>query len=232
MYVRKASLGECEDWEIQDMKVTLDAFWDRYGHEEYEGTEFAKALIRLPNVSETGPWIAGGSVRRLVTSKLQDSDFDFFFKDQAQFDAFCSDMEASGAKRLNENDFNVTFRLPASDPKPVDLDTFEGGGPELKVQAIKIRFYDSLEAVLESFDFSLTQFGFDGETLVFGKWSLFDTASKRLVPEKITYGTSTLRRIIKYTKQGFTICGGGLANILEQVVANPSIIQSKVEYID
>lgn len=217
---------------MKNQAVSLDVFWDRYGHEDYDGGDFAKALARLPSVSQTGPWVAGGSVRRLVTNKVQDSDFDFFFRDQAQFDAFCADLEAKGAKRVNENDFNITFRLPASDPVPVDLDTFEGGGPELKVQAIKIKFYETLETVLASFDFSLTQFGFDGERLVFGEWALFDTASKRLVPETITYGTSTLRRIIKYTKQGFTICGGGLANILEQVVQNPSIIQSKVEYID
>lgn len=217
---------------MKNQSVSLDNFWKRYGHDDYEETDFAKALGRLPSISETGPWLAGGSVRRLITSKAQDSDFDFFFRDQAQFDAFCSDLKASGAVKINENDFNITFRLPASDPKPVDLDTFEGGGSELKVQAIKIKFYETLETVLESFDFSLAQFGYDGERLVFGEWSLFDTASKRLVPEKISYGTSTLRRIIKYTKQGFTICGGGLANILEQVVDNPSIIQSKVEYID
>lgn len=37
---------------------------------------------------------------------------------------------------------------------------------------------------------------------------------------------------IKYTRQGFTICGGGLANMLEQVAAEPSIIRGEVEYVD
>jgi hypothetical protein len=210
----------------------LDAFWARYGREEYADTDFAKALARLPEVSAQGPWLAGGSIRRLISRQPQDSDFDFFFRDQEQFDAFCERMKSLGAKRTSESDFNVTFRLPAAEPKPVEDNVFEGGGPELKVQAIRIQFYATLEASVESFDFSICQFGFDGERLVLGDWSLFDLASKRLVPGKLSYGTASLRRVIKYTRQGFTICGGGLADILEQVVENPAIIQREVEYVD
>ena len=85
---------------------------------------------------------------------------------------------------------------------------------------------------LDSFDFSLCQCGYDGTNLLFGDWALFDIASKRLVPGRIRYGTSSLRRIIKYTRQGFSICSGGLAHMLEQIAADPSIIQAEVEYVD
>lgn len=210
----------------------LDAYWSRYGHDEYEETEFARALKRLPAISAEGPWVAGGSVRRLVSRLPQDSDFDFFFKDQAQFDAFCEDMKSRGARQSHENDFNITFTLPAVAAKPVDQDEFEPAGPELKVQAIRIAFHETLAAVLDSFDFSLCQCGFDGTNLMFGQWALWDIANKRLVPGEIRYGTSTIRRIIKYTRQGFTICGGGIASILEQVVDRPEIIQREVEYVD
>lgn len=214
------------------MKISLDDFWSRYGHSEYDENDFARALGRLPSISESGPWVAGGSVRRLVMGMAQDSDYDFFFRDQEQFEQFCADMKAKGARSVNENDFNITFRMPSKEAKPIGDDEFEPAGPELKVQAIRIAFHESLEAVLDSFDFSICQCGFDGDNLLFGRWSLFDLAAKRLVPGEIRYGTSTLRRIIKYTRQGYTICGGGLANILEQVVENPAIIQSKVEYVD
>jgi hypothetical protein len=215
-----------------NQRIAFDGFWDRYGRQEFDDTDFAKALARLPKITPDGPWVAGGSVRRLVARQEQDSDFDFFFRDQAQFDAFCENMKALGGQRVNESDFNVTFRLPAAEAKPVDQDTFEGGGPELKIQAIRIAFHESLDAVLDSFDFSICQCGFDGTDLLFGQWSLFDIASKRLVPGKLRYGTSSLRRVIKYTRQGFTICGGGLADMLEQVVADPAIIQREVEYVD
>ena len=213
-------------------RISLDAFWARYGHQGFADTDFALALGRLPSISQSGPWLAGGSVRRVVARQAQDSDFDFFFKDQVQFDSFCAEMKARGARRSSESEFNVTFLLPPQAAKPIGDDKFSKAGPELKVQAIRIAFFETLDTTLESFDFSITQFGYDGTDLVFGQWSLFDLASKRLVPGKLTYGTSSLRRIIKYTRQGFTICGGGLADVLEQVVADPSIIQRDVEYVD
>ncbi len=211
---------------------SLDAWWHRYGHTEYEVTDFAKALARLPAVADEGPWLAGGAVRRLVTRLPQESDFDFFFKDEAQFEAFCAAVEKAGGFRVNESDFNVSFCIPAVKAKPIGDDEFSPGGPELKVQAIRIAFFESLAAVLDSFDFSICQCGFDGHRLAFGPFTLWDLANKRLVPGKITYGTSSLRRVIKYTRQGFTICGGGLAEMLEQVVADPTIIQREVEYVD
>lgn len=210
----------------------LDDFWSRYGRSEYEATDFAKALARLPAVSEQGPWIAGGAVRRLVTRKAQESDFDFFFKDEVQFDAFCEAIEKAGGFRTSESDFNVTFCIPAAKAKPIGDDEFSPSGPELKVQAIRIEFFETLNAVLESFDFSICQCGFDGARLAFGPWTLWDLANNKLVPGKLRYGASSLRRVIKYTRQGFTICGGGLAEMLEQVAADPSIIRGDVEYVD
>ncbi|MGN7931193.1 hypothetical protein [Sphingopyxis sp. 22461] len=210
----------------------MDAFWARYGKTDFDSTAFAKALDRLPDISERGPWIGGGSVRRLIAGQPQDSDFDFFFADQAQFDAFCKDMKKRGADVQHENDFNITFLLPKAKAKPIGDDEFTVAGPELKVQAIRLRFHPTLAETLEGFDFSLCKFGYDGTRLICGDYSLFDLASKRLVPDRISFGTSTLRRIIKYTKQGYTICSGGLASILQQVVDDPSIIQAEVEYVD
>lgn len=216
------------------MSQTFDMakFWSRYGKTEFDDTAFAKALDRLPAISVSGPWIGGGSVRRLIAGLPQDSDFDFFFADQAQFDAFCADMKKRGADVQHENDFNITFLLPKAKAKPIGDDEFTASGPELKVQAIRLRFHPTLAETLEGFDFSLCKFGYDGTNLVCGDYSLFDLASKRLVPDRISFGTSTLRRIIKYTKQGYTICSGGLANILQQVVDDPTIIQAEVEYVD
>lgn len=216
-----------------NQRFPLDAFWTRYGREEFHDTDFAKALGRLPECHPEGPWVAGGSVRRLVARLPQDSDFDFFFRDGAQFDAFCEDMKGRGATRENESDFNITFELPKVKGRPRDDgDGFEPGGPALKVQAIRVAFFESLDAALDSFDFSICQCGYDGSDLAFGPWALFDIANKRLVPGQLTYGASSLRRMIKYARQGYTICQGGLADMLEQVVERPEIIQREVEYVD
>lgn len=213
-------------------RISLSDFWARYGRQDYDQTDFACALARLPALSVDGPWVAGGSVRRLISRLPQESDFDFFFRDQEQFDAFCAAMKERGSKVTAESDFNVTFRLPAAEAKSTGDDEFSPGGPELKVQAIRVAYHASVEAVVESFDFSICQCGYDGADLTFGQWALFDIASKRLVPGRISYGVSSVRRVIKYARQGFTICGGGLAAMLEQIAADPTIIQSDVEYVD
>lgn len=217
---------------MANQRFSLGTFWSRYGRQEYGDTDFAKALARLPALSPDGPWIAGGSVRRLVSRLPQDSDFDFFFRDQAQFDAFVKALKAGGSTVASESAFNITFTVPAVKAKPVADDEFSATGPELKVQAICIAFHETLDAVLDSFDFSICQCGYDGSDLVFGQWALFDIASKRLVPGRISYGVSTLRRLIKYARQGFTICSGGLANMLEQIADHPEIINAEVEYVD
>lgn len=215
-----------------NQRITFAAFWDRYGRQEFESTDFAMALARLPAIGPDGPWLAGGSVRKLISRLPQDSDFDFFFKDEAQFKAFCEAVKEKGGKQVSESDFNITFRLPAVEAKPIEDDKFSPAGPELKVQAIRIAYHETLDAVLDSFDFSICQCGYDGTDFLFGQWALWDIANKRLVPGQLRYGTSSLRRVIKYTRQGFTICGGGLADMLEQVVEHPEIIQREVEYVD
>lgn len=101
-----------------------------------------------------------------------------------------------------------------------------------KIQLITFRYFDTIEETIESFDFSLCKLGYDGENLHLGTYALFDIANKNLVPEKITYATSSIRRIIKYTNKGYKICSGGIADVLQQIISNPSILQSETEYID
>jgi hypothetical protein len=86
--------------------------------------------------------------------------------------------------------------------------------------------------VIDSFDFTICQFAFDGASIYMGDWSLYDLARKRLVPHRVTYGVSTIRRIIKYCNQGYTVCSGGLAQILGEVAKNPAIINAETQYID
>ncbi|MCR9214805.1 MAG: hypothetical protein NXI13_13900 [Proteobacteria bacterium] len=194
---------------------TISEFCERYGPAEIEETDFGKALKILPDLYAEGPWLAGGAVRRFVSNKPQDSDFDLFFASEGQMEEVKQKLLDAGAKVKNTNDFNTTLLHK-----------------KLLIQLIHIQYYESLEDTLNNFDFSLCKFGYDGTEIVVGKWSMWDLANKRLVPEDISYATSTLRRIIKYTRQGFTICSGGLAHILTQVVQNPEIIQQEIEYID
>lgn len=181
-----------------------------------------KALALLPAScypTIEGPWLAGGAVRRTISKANLDSDFDFFFRDEAQKAAFVATLEGAGGYTLGTNQHAQTI-------------SFSVDGTRLLVQAITMAYYPSLDACLDSFDFTITQCGYDGTSLVVGEHTLWDLARKRLALHKLTYGVSTVRRLIKYTKQGFTACGGALASILEQTIADPTTVHREVNYVD
>ncbi len=172
-------------------------------------------LAVSPNVSKDGPWLAGGACRRFALGSDELSDFDMFFKDQGQADAYMAGLLEKGFSEIYRNEFNVTFRLE-----------------EWKVQCIIINFFPTVEAVIDSFDFTICQFATDGVSLFCGDYALFDLCRKRLAVHKITYATSSVRRIIKYAGQGYKVCNGCIAAILNAVAADPSVVNANVEYID
>lgn len=213
-------------------RFDFDTFFARSSDVLAEEHELFRALDRLPAVSENGPWLAGGALRRTLLREPLASDYDFFFASQEQFDGFAAKMKKRGAWLVSKNEHNATFRLPSKGPEPTGENEFSAYQPEIVVQAITTRWYSGIEEVLDSFDFTLCQFGFDGEDLVCGEFALWDLGRKRLVPHRLTFGTASLRRLLKYTKQGFTICGGGLSDFLDKVAADPAVIQRDTLYID
>lgn len=201
-------------------RITVEAIAKRLD-EPFIETDFNEALGRLPALGSSGPWIAGGSVRRLFIGAPMDSDFDFFFANPEQAGNFLISMKKLGAILKNENEKNSTWLVPAIE-----------SGPELTVQAVTFAYFESMRQVIESFDFTICQFAYDGDHFEVGEFSLWDSARKRIVPAKITFGVSSVRRLLKYGRQGYTICGGALADILQQVVDNPTIIHAETQYID
>jgi hypothetical protein len=197
-----------------------------------EQTDLGKTVERLPALTPQGPWLAGGALRRTLAGQSLDSDYDFFFASQEQFDEFCKQVKERGGWQISKNEHNTTLKMPSVAPEPIGEDEFTPYLPEIEVQAITTRWYASLEDVLDSFDFTICQFGYDGETLVCGDYSLWDLGRKRLVPHRLTFAVASLRRLMKYARQGYTICSGGLADILNQVVTRPGIINAETQYID
>jgi hypothetical protein len=213
------------------ISILAEKICNRIRVQSFAETDLAKTLERLPKPSSEGPWIAGGAVRRTIQCKTLDSDFDFFFASADQTEKFAADLVSLGGQLRGKNEKNQTYILPS---KVVggDNETPLTQLPELKIQLITFQYFASAEQVIDSFDFTLCQFAYDGSKLYMGDFSLWDVARKRLVPNRISYATSSLRRLLKYANQGFTVCGGALSEILQQVVQNPQIIEADTLYID
>lgn len=188
-------------------------------HDNVDELELFKVLSKIPNPDKENIWLAGGAIRRTLIGDSLDSDFDFFFRNEEYLESFERELKLVGGVDESSNEHNKTYSIFIGEKKII-------------IQAITIKYYDSIEDVLDSFDFTITQFGYDGETLFCGEYSLWDLARKKLAIHRLTFGTATMRRVIKYTRQGFTACAGMFADILERVVEDPTIIESEIKYID
>ena len=200
----------------------MASFLARSTDREFGETTLAKLLAALPALSKTGPWLAGGALRRTLMGQEPSSDFDFFFQDADQLAEFRAAVERLGLVKVRETQHHVHYRGRVGD-----------SAIERDIQMIRFAFYPSAEAVIDSFDFTICMIAFDGETLTVGDHTFWDLGRKRLAVHKITYPVATMRRLLKYGTQGFTACKGCLAAILKETVASPEIQkQLGVEYVD
>jgi hypothetical protein len=196
--------------------------WGRSNDGEFAESDLGVILAALPPVKRDGPWLGGGALRRTLAGQSLESDFDFFFRDADQLTAFAEGLEAAGLQKVRETAHHMQFRgYIASATRNID------------VQLIRFKYYESAAEVIDSFDYTICQFAFDGEMITVGKYALWDLGRRKLVIHKITYPVSTMRRLLKYTKQGFTACAGCLGTILRETAQSPELLgQLDIEYVD
>lgn len=198
------------------MSHDLRQFADRY---DLDLAFFDKVMGGLPPVTTDGPWLAGGAIRHVLLGEVPDSDWDFFFKSADQAEEFHQALVQRGFAKTNSNQHARTY-----------FGTIDG--KRIKVQAITIAYYATLADCLDTFDFTICQLGWDGVALHTGEYTLWDLGRKRLSVHKVTFATATVRRLLKYTKQGLTACNGTFRAVLEAVAKDPTVIHSETQYVD
>ncbi len=196
----------------------LQAAIERTAGADWHDHDLNHLIDSLPPLNLSGPWLAGGALRRSVMGQPLESDADIFFKDQLQLDAFIA---AFGKEPSRKRDGLTEFDH-----------VYGERGQKIKVQCVHHDFYDCKEDVIDSFDFTLCQLITDGRLLTAGEYTLWDIGRKRLAVHEITYPVASMRRILKYTRQGFTACNGFMAEFLTEVSKQPSRIDSVTAYID
>lgn len=200
--------------------MDLRDFLARSTERPFEETTLYAVLAALPALSADGPWLAGGALRRTLMQSEPDSDFDFFFRDADQLMTFVSGLERLGMEKVRETEHHVHYRGRAGDSAlPLDI------------QCIRFAFYSDAKAVVDSFDFTICQFAFDGTNLTAGPYALWDLGRKRLAVNRITFPVSSMRRVLKYASQGFKACNGCLATILRATQDNPAL-NMEIAYVD
>jgi hypothetical protein len=200
----------------------IETFLARSTDKSFEETTLAKVLRELPSLSQEGPWLAGGALRRTLQGKEPESDFDFFFRGEDQLKAFVRKIEARGMEKVRETAHHVHYRGRLGDDCAVR-----------DIQCIRFAFYHDALEVIDSFDYTICMLAFDGQYLTVGDFTLWDLGRRRLAIHKITYPVATMRRMLKYASQGFTACKGCLAAILTETANSPALReQLQIEYVD
>lgn len=179
--------------------------------------ELERVLDALPD----GAWCAGGAIRRTLIGQPLTSDFDFFFRSESHFESW-------------ENQLPKSFRLVKETQHHKHWrGTIEGSDLPIDIQAIRFRYYASAEEVIDSFDYTITMFCLEGNELVTTPYALWDLGRKKLAINKITYPVATMRRLLKYGKQGFNACAGCLSSTLRETAQSPEAMgQLDIEYVD
>jgi len=178
-------------------------------------------VMRVYEALGGGAWMAGGAIRRTLIGQALDSDFDFFFKSADALADWESGLP-SGLKLVRETEHHKHWR-----------GTIAGSDLPIDVQAIRFRFYENAEQVIDSFDYTVTMFVLDGDDMVTTPYALWDLGRRKLAVHKISYPVATMRRLLKYTKQGFTACAGCLQSILKETASSPEAMsQLDIEYVD
>lgn len=212
--------GKNKEDMFHTQKFNFEDFLSRYIDEPEEMEIFDVVNTLKPFQIQVGQvWVAGGAVRKTLLQKEIDSDYDFFFSNNEALVAFKQHVKEEGGKLSSETPHQETYLIDIQNKPRV-------------IQLIKIGFYESVSKLLDTFDFTITQFAYDGENLYAGSHSLWDLSRNRLALHKLTYGVATMRRLIKYTNQGFIACAGTMQSILEAAVKNPNVIRSEIKYID
>ena len=152
-------------------------------------------LGKEPDVIMTGGvWIAGGSIRSWFNGE-ETPDIDVFAKDEKSMNLF-----------IQEN------QLKNLVSKSATTETYRRGGDI--VQAIRL-YYDSVENLLDSFDYTICQFAWDNDKIYSTMEAVVATLRKHLAVHKVQpgYEVDSLRRAFKYFDKGYKPCLGTLQGL-------------------
>ena len=163
--------------------------------------EFAtnRVLMDVVQLLETDSgWVAGGAFETILRGESP-KDIDVFFKGPRELLDFTNKLLANGYRR----GANYGSLVPGKTHtiRCVELDTTN----RPPVQCIKVAWYDSLEQVLDQFDYTVCQIGIDGARwVVYNPLAMEHLKTKTLSLHRAISPEGLQYRFTRYTAKGYT----------------------------
>lgn len=188
-----------------------------------------------------GPWVAGGSVRKVWHGlPWRGQDVDWFFQDASAFSSFKSNMDT---KYLSRSPIDRAFMeddlvsITIKSDRIVDCfstdnaETYSNNSDDgWKVQAIRKYFPKDLSELFLSFDFTVCQFATDGRMMVATKEAIRDCNDKVINMVENSTKRLAVWRTMKYAAYGFSPTDECMREILKAFSDNQPVLDGMDEY--
>jgi hypothetical protein len=149
-------------------------------------------------------FIAGGFITKKLLGE-EPNDIDIFFNDRKEIAKFILDMRKA-----------YNFKHSYIGKNMIKGKIFIKDDVFIKIDIVK-RLFNSVQDVIDNFDFTICCFGISKDEVVYNPNAPFDLLKKALVINNIPFPSGTLMRLQKYTQRGFTYCKGTARAILERM---------------
>lgn len=159
--------------------------------------QWLRPLEELVKELPANCWVAGGAVRSHLCGE-KPKDIDIFSKDP---DTIVAAFEAA-------DNYTKTFGNEF-------FQNFKKG--DTTYQVIKKYQYDSPQATIDSFDFTVICAAVSSEGLVYNERFFMDNAQKRLVINALPLPLSTLKRALRYATKGYMLCPVSLSRLTRTI---------------
>jgi hypothetical protein len=160
-------------------------------------TELELLFENIPPLSESGPWIAGECMLRMVMELdiNNENTIDIYVKNMNQFQHYRDEIiKSKKVKFLNsENLPNTLWKGNVSFMN--------------KIYHLSIlpQIHLSVVDILDSFDLNICQIGFDGTSVTFEARLSSSITSKSMYLNKVSTPESFMENSMKYSKLGFNL---------------------------
>jgi hypothetical protein len=134
-------------------------------------------------------------IRRWIEEEDMDSDFDLFFSSE--------EGKRTAETKLFSEGYAEFFRCPEGKLTSFKLE-YDDDSPTV-VQCVSNRYYESSEELIDTFDFTVSQFALGSRYLLTGDLSLLHLDAKVLRLHSLPYPAATMRRMMKYRDSGYWI---------------------------
>jgi hypothetical protein len=180
-------------------------------------TQLMRVLRYLPRVNIDGPWVAGEAIcRTIVGQDLHQGNIDFFFRTMEQYEFMLHRLNHLPKVKIIEEAKKKNPKYGVHEALvEIDIGHNLRATEVINLQLIYFKYHINLDVLLNTFDFTACQFGFDGTSIIHGKESLKDLKSREIRINNITHAEFSMRHLRRYLSNGYTISKEQMMRFLE-----------------